>query len=176
MNRLGTEELKSLFQMPRSEITHIIETTYGICSSYSVVLCAVTEQVANFHETKYGTDAFTDEEADFEDMLYCDQKTGFMLIMQEEIKEDVVEAFLHYMVKLGGPKLLARAPPPRRDADCSSSSFHEGGDEDAAAATESSSNQAGPSFRSDRRIIRLLIGRFWADRIISQYTEYINLP
>ena len=49
-------------------------------------------------------------------------------------------------------------------------------DNEDAAAAESSSDQAGPSFQSDQWIIRLLIGRFWADRIISQYTEYINLP
>ncbi len=83
-----------------------------------------------------------------------------------------MEALLHYMVKLGGPKLLVCAPP-HHDVDCSSCSFHEGRDEDAAAA-ESSSDQAGPSFQSDQWIIRLLIGRYWADHIISQYTEYLS--
>jgi hypothetical protein len=171
LSERNTDELRRMFHMPRSEIKHIIETTYGIYSSYSVVLCAVTEQVANFQLTNYETDAVTEEEADFEDMLYFNPADGFMLVMQEDIKVDVVEAFLQYMIKLGGPKLLfTRAsshPDPSNDSN--SKIPTEDGDGDAAETYSE-----GPSFRSDRRIVRLLIGRYFADRIIDQYTESLK--
>jgi hypothetical protein len=127
--------------------------------------------VANFQLTNYETDAVTEEEADFEDMLYFNPADGFMLVMQEDIKVDVVEAFLQYMIKLGGPKLLfTRAsshPDPSNDSN--SKIPTEDGDGDAAETYSE-----GPSFRSDRRIVRLLIGRYFADRIIDQYTESLK--
>mmetsp|Transcript_19176 Transcript_19176/g.27302 ORF Transcript_19176/g.27302 Transcript_19176/m.27302 type:complete len:304 (-) Transcript_19176:1177-2088(-) len=178
LNTLGVDGLRRIFQMPRSEIKHIIETNYGICSAYSIVLCTVTEQVANFAQTKYQSDACSDEEMDFEDMLYSDRRAGFMLVMKEEIKDVVVEAFVQYMVRLGGPKLLMRRHRPASD-DSDSDRGDDNNDDDVggkgvASSQATASAKEGPSFRSDRRIVRLLIGRYWADRIINKYTNFMT--
>jgi hypothetical protein len=65
------------------------------------------------------------------------------------INDSVIRHFLQRMVCLAGPTLL----------NCPTS--------DEASNTSSS-----PSFRSDRRVIRLIITRYWADKLVEKFNEF----
>ncbi|KAL7471574.1 hypothetical protein ACHAXS_011865 [Conticribra weissflogii] len=196
---LTPQQLRQIFQLPRSEITEILNNRYKICSSYAIIICAVVEQVANFRITGYGIDARSggkddtddgDEEILFEKLLKFEKVgTGFCIDITRKdgeewkVNEDVLVAFLKRLVSLAGPTLLARAPKvvPSRDAN---SDDEEGDDgkvgtkkttKTADDADDDDDDGAGgtvPSFRSDRRVVRLLIARYWADRLIEKYNEY----
>ena len=174
LETLGVAGLHTLFHIPRSEISQTIGNTHGIHSAYAEVLCSVADQVANFELTKYDIDARGEEEIDFEVMLYCDHTGGFVLPMNDEIAEEVIEAYLQYMVTLGGPKLLARAPSRVSDNNESDDGEDDEGGPDDAPKASLKNQRSCPSFRADRRLVRLLIGRHWADRIIDQYTDHVN--
>lgn len=163
---VGTDKLAKIFQLPRSEIAEIIKTKYGIHFGFSTVLNAVTEQVAHFKKTKYETDGRCPEEIAFEKTLVFSRMTGFTLpIKTSSPPDDPLTIFLNFMVTLGGPKLLTRGPSK------SANENDETGADDPAddPYDDSPVGKTGPSFRADRRIIRLLIGRYWADQIISKF-------
>lgn len=167
-NELGWQALRRIFQMPRSEITDILSSRYGVCPAYGTVMCAVVEQVANFGLTKYEIDARGKEEIEFEKMLRFSKRGGFMFCITDDDDENNDEILLNFikMIKsLKGPKLLQRG--------LSTSTKNVKGDENDDAEGDGdgvySFDGCGPSFRSDRRIARLVIAKYWADQIIAKY-------
>lgn len=178
LETLGALTLRRIFQMPRDEIGEILKNTYNIHSAFRIVGCAVTEQIANFGVTKYETDGRGEEEVEFEQHLAFDRRAGFVFPMTKkivttkddtgdtivswELNTDIVGMFVNAMDGwLGGVKLLQRGPSTVRHTQASH-------DEDDAAEEEVDANE-GPSFRSDRRIVRLMIARYWADQIVSKW-------
>mmetsp|Transcript_8853 Transcript_8853/g.14730 ORF Transcript_8853/g.14730 Transcript_8853/m.14730 type:complete len:286 (-) Transcript_8853:86-943(-) len=156
------KSIKKLLQIPRSEILERLNNHYGIHSAFAEVLKAVCEQVAKFKDTKYPTDARGASEIAFEQELYYDRRGGFTIkVMDEEglLQEDVLAVWLSRLKSLGGPVLLERSPKKVDNG---------GGDSGGADETEDK-NAPKPSFRSDRRIVRLLIARYWADALIKKY-------
>jgi hypothetical protein len=153
-----------LLQLPRSEILDVVRQHYGIHSAYGVVLCAVLEQVAHFKLTAYPTDARGDDsEVNFETALHFGNMGGFTMNFLDEsgsLKEDVLQIWLERVKSLAGPKLLGRGQSKIHGED-------EEGDADGPVATTS----AGPSFQSDRRIIRLLIARYWCDTLLKRFLD-----
>lgn len=168
LDKLEVKELRGMFQMPRNEISECLTSQYNIHSSYAVVLCAVAEQVANFPATKYDTDGRSPEEVAFECALSYDRRGGFVLPIAEENRESVMRIFLDFMMTFGGPKLLTRENKAKTGCD---------DDDDAGGADEIAINvtpqHRGPSFRSDRRIVRLVIARYWARRMMEKYTIFV---
>lgn len=169
-NERTPTDLKKIFQMPRSEVPERVRTTYGIHGAFVVVLCTVVEQVANFELTQLPVDARGDSEAEFEEALMYDRRGGFTLDIKNKdasLNEEVLQIWLQRMKSLGGPKLLDRAPRIRTNSD----SDDEGGDADDGLKKqdEDESETDGPSFRADRRIIRLLIARYWADQFQKKF-------
>lgn len=142
---------KRWFQLPRSEIMELMRQKYKIHSAYGVVLCAVMEQVAGFELTKYPPDGRGDVELNFEGILKYDRRGGFTLVLTNDdvLLERNLDSWLARMESLGQAKLLERGKSPA-DSD--------EGDTDIA-----SPQTARTSFQSDRRIVRLLIARFFAD-------------
>jgi hypothetical protein len=167
--------LKRIFQMPRSEITERVRTQYGIHSAFAVVICTVVEQVANFPLTKLPTDGRGASEIAFEEALLWDRRGGFTLDIKNKedgsLNEEVLQIWLERMKTLGGPKLLERAPRVRSDSD----SEDEAGDVDDGLKKQDEDDQpstsTGPSFQPDRRIIRLMIARYWADIFQKKFLE-----
>lgn len=181
---LGPSGLRRALQMPRGEISERLNSRYGIHSAFAIVLCAVVEQVANFAVTGFPPDGRSDVELAFEDALKFDRRGGFVLPVAERDAEtrkyiwdeEILDVFADLMQSLGGPKLLHRAPKKSvsmsSDGDGGSDDDGEGGDDEGGADDaegETLPGQTGPSFRSDRRIVRLLIARYWADQIIGKY-------
>lgn len=190
--------LQKIFQMPRTEITERVNKDYNIHSAFAVVLCTVVEQVANFPATQLSVDARgTTGEVAFEENLVFDRRGGFTLknlvVKQPQstdgaeataannkvINDKVLQIWLDRMQSLGGPKLLDRAAPVKRkkNGDDSSSDEEDDGDADDGLKTSRDEDDApdpndpsaGPSFRADRRIIRLLIARYWADQMMAKF-------
>lgn len=174
----GAGKLKKLFQMPRSEVCEIIEHGYRIDTHFNTVMAAVVEQVQNFKATKYDIDSRGIYEIGFEKILSFDRRAGFVIPIATknkvkstsdntvyEIKREVLSTFLDMMYSLGGPKLLARGPKSTNNED-----EEDNGDVDGPEIDPEKTS--GPSFRSDRRVIRLLIARYWADMIIKSYKKF----
>jgi hypothetical protein len=173
--------LQSIFQMPRAEITERVKADYGIHSAFAVVLCTVVEQVAHFPLTELPTDARGESETAFERALHFDRRRGgFTLALRDphtgELDQDVLQIWWNRMQSLGGPKLLDRAAASaatKKPNGGSSSDDEEQGDADEGLKQQSDPEEdepsTGPSFRSDRRIIRLLIARYWADQMMKKF-------
>ncbi|KAL7542748.1 hypothetical protein ACHAXR_012052 [Thalassiosira sp. AJA248-18] len=182
-NDLSPKQLRGIFQLPRSELTEVIKSKYKICSAYAIVLCGVVEQVANFKISGYGVDARCSsveggdntEEIFENELKFVKVGPGFCLNIatNEKANDDVIIKFLQRMVSLAGPTLLARASKTTsHDNNDGSGSDNNGSDGEVDGASEMNAESTNtPSFRSDRRIVRLLIARYWADRLIEKYNE-----
>eukprot|EP00555_Chaetoceros_dichaeta_P007188 CAMPEP_0198264746 /NCGR_PEP_ID=MMETSP1447-20131203/17236_1 /TAXON_ID=420782 /ORGANISM="Chaetoceros dichaeta, Strain CCMP1751" /LENGTH=115 /DNA_ID=CAMNT_0043953809 /DNA_START=1 /DNA_END=348 /DNA_ORIENTATION=+ len=83
------------------------------------------------------------------------------------MNEDVLDVFVKMFVDLGGPKLLQRGPSTTVSAD-------DQGEEEGGADDGDDHIAKEASFRSDRRIARLMIARYWADQLISKYKAVIK--
>lgn len=168
MDDLNPLILKKHFQMARSQVTDILSSRYNVCAAYGTLMCSVVEQVANFQMTKYSTDARGVEEIEFEKHLEFNRFGGFVLDITKgteddlEVNEEILKLFLNMFKSLGSKILLNRGP---------STIAHEDEEGDADETAKDVSDSKGPSFRSDRRIARLVIARYWADEIISRYNS-----
>ena len=123
------------------------------------------EQVAAFQFTEYPPDGRGSMEIDFETkLLTYDRRGGFVLPLVSddgELQEDLVQIWMRRMESLGGPTLLERGPSKPKDGD-------QEDDDDPDGPT---SALAKPSFASDRRIIRLIIARIFADLLAAKFLE-----
>lgn len=188
-NDLPAKKLREVFQMPRSELTEVLKSRYKICSAYAVLFCSVVEQLANFKVTKYPIDARSNSGADNEEVLFENELKyvkigpGFTLNVVTKnpsdncgdgglsINDDVLLVFLNRVVSLAGPTLLARAGKVHRDDD---DDDDDDVDRDNPVGSETENNVT--SFRSDRRVARLLIARYWADSLIELYEKAKQNP
>lgn len=143
----------------------VVKNKYMIHSAYSVVLETVSTQVAHFKKTKYPVDARCKEEENFESILIYKKLCGFTLPISYNgmLVEEALQILLEMFRLLKGPKLLHRGPS-------TSGNGEEAENQDEKAED---GNSDCPSFRADRRVIRLLIARYWADRLIQKYMEYM---
>ncbi len=176
---------KKILQLPRSELSELLRTQYNIHSAFRVVLDAIMEQVACFKLTNYPCDARgSSSESEFEKNLMFDRRGGFTLPIADAtgvVNEHVVQIWLDRCKSLGGPKLLDRGPSTTRgrsksDGDDENDDEQQdddesGGADDGAGQQQSTNNSSQPNhgFRSDRRLIRLLIARYWADVLIQKF-------
>lgn len=166
---LPGKALKKNLQMPRSEVTERLRSKYGIHSAFGIVLCAVVDQVAHFKDTKYPTDARGQSEVDFEKWLVYDRRGGFTIRVcdkQGNLKEEIFQIWLKRMQSLGGPKLLERAAKK----DTTPAEEEDGGADEVAM--DGDDGGPDPSFRSDRRIVRLMVARYFADQLIKKFETH----
>jgi len=216
INDLTPNEVRRIFQLPRSELTELLRSKYNICSAYAVVFCTVVsfysssfishcfitlchphlrlralkicstllfestqvEQVANFEKTGYPVDARSGLRGNYEEkfekeLTFAKAGPGFCLKIATgtgdnwKVDEEVLLMFLRRMVSLAGPTLLERAPKCSYDDEDKDKHNHK---DDREADNASENNELNvTSFRSDRRVVRLLIARYWADRLIEKY-------
>lgn len=181
------------FQLSRKEISDTVQEKYNIHSAFGVVLCAVVEQVAAFRLTEYPPDGRGSDEVEFERELTYDRRGGFTLpLLQEDgnaINPTVLNVWLRHMENtVGSPGtqlLLRKEPAPtaipksRRKNDSDGGSDEEdgddnddrGGDNDDPDGPGQKETAATTSFASDRRIVRLLIARTWAELLQSKFEE-----
>uniref|UniRef100_A0A7S2Y8X8 Uncharacterized protein n=1 Tax=Entomoneis paludosa TaxID=265537 RepID=A0A7S2Y8X8_9STRA len=158
------------FQLARTEVMETIQQKYNIHSAFGVVLCAVIEQVAGFPLTEYPPDGRGSVEIDYEGILTYDRRGGFTLpLVQEDgetLMEENLEIWLTELQNIGSPgkQLLQRGI---------SSAKKDGGHEDDedGDADGPTKDAAKTSFASDRRIIRLIIARIWADLLQEKFRE-----
>jgi hypothetical protein len=154
------KKLKRILQMPRSEVMEKIKAQYGIHSAFGIVICTVTEQVANYSMTGYPTDAVGEIETAFEESLVFDRRGGFTMKMfgkDASLEDKVLQILLNRIQLLGGPKLLERKVSKSQEGEADDGNIQQG--------------QKGPSFRSDRRIVRLIVARHWADALQNKYLK-----
>ena len=191
---LTPRQLSRIFQLPRSELGELLKEKYRICSAYSVGFCSVVDQVANFGVTGSDDDArrgkYDDgddmSEGEFERMLKYDRNKGFHLDVVaastssggnecDWAADDVaLMTFLRRMASLAGPTLLSRAARTANVDDDDDAGRGGGSVDDGNVGADGKIDNKDAnvtSFRSDRRVIRLMIARFWADRLMEKYDE-----
>jgi hypothetical protein len=198
LHSVSTEQLQRLFQLPRSDIVdRLLQKGHGRPSSFSVhaafgsVLCAATEQVAHFELTQYPCDGRGEAEVGFESCLVFDRRGGFTLNGLDT--ETTKRMWLLRHETLGGPTLLERnakkVPVDKRRSKDREDNDDDGyGDNDDDADIDDNDDADDnvnnnntkntyspppptPSFRSDRRIVRLLIARQFADVLQRAYMK-----
>ena len=167
---LSKKRLCRFFQLARTEVMERLQQQkFHMHAAFGTVLCAVTDQVAHFRVTNYPVDGRGTAEIDFEDILVYDRRGGFTL---RDASEETRDKWLVRHKTLGGPKLLERNARKIVDSDDENSDNEEEKEEEI-----SGTNPNVPSFRSDRRIIRLLIARAFADTIQEAFLkEEVNKP
>jgi hypothetical protein len=177
--------LQKLFQLPRTEVTERLKQEYNIHAAFGTVLCAVVEQVAHFEMTGYPTDGRGEAETNFEACLSFGRRGGFGLEFgllttelkrttntnsagqqEHELDPEMVQMWFRRHQTLGGPKLLDRNPKISEEGGADDVDVDADADGTTAAP---SSGAGGPSFRADRRVIRVLIARHWADVLQRTY-------
>ena len=165
---LPKTKLRRWFQLPRTEVMEQLQQQkFHIHASFGTVLCAVTEQVAHFELTTYPPDGRGDAEIGFEEILAFDRRGGFTL------RDDTDGTRRKWLVRhkaLGGPKLLERNAKKSRNGD--DDSDDEGGPDEPESPSERPSDV--PSFRSDRRVVRLLIARCFADALQEAFLKELE--
>ena len=144
--------------------------------------------------TGYPADGRGDAELGFETILKFDRRGGFGIFpvtTSSSTSKDgddstndnndtatckkIIDIWLQRQESLGGPKLLERAVKVVTDDD--DSEGDDEGDADGAVQPQQqedpapSNSEAGPSFRLDRRLIRLVIARYWADVLQKAYLK-----
>lgn len=176
MEDLQPLTLKKIFQMARTQVTDILSNRYNVCAAYGTLMCSVVEQVANFQMTKYSTDGRGIEEIEFENKLKFNRFGGFHLDITRkeddlEVNQEMLKVFLNMFQSLGDKILLHRGPSTlTATTHGDDDEEEEGGDADETTVKDVSHVKGqGPSFRSDRRIVRLVIARYWADEVIAKY-------
>lgn len=164
VNDMTIEELYNLFALSRDELLGVLKSRYNICSFYTAVFSTVAQQLENFEVTGIGLDApehnDNNAEVGFERELKFDVTgRGFCLNVvnksDDSINESVLRIFLERVISLADPIVLFCSESDERKSS-------------AIRCTE------GPSFRSDRRVIRLIIARCWADKLMERYTAFNN--
>jgi len=125
--------------------------------------------VVHFKDTKYPTDARGESEIAFEGVLHYDRRGGFtlkgFLNKDRTLNEEVLDIWMKRMESLGGPKLLERGPSTsHRSHEDDDDDGNDTGGVDDVQERDPEDTKPGPSFRVDRRVIRLIIARYWADQ------------
>lgn len=160
------------FQLARSEIMEEIRQKYNIHSAFGVVLCAILEQVAFFEMTGYSNDGRGSDEIQFEEKLSFVRQGGFTLkdfSLDGEISKEVFNVWFNRIKSLGGPKLLQRGSDTTNENGIDNNHDQEEADNTGKAVGKS---RAG--FSSDRRIIRLIIARVWANSLQKKFLASIE--
>lgn len=168
--QLPKSRMARFFQLPRTEVTERLQQQkFHLHASFGTVLCAVTEQVAHYEMTGYPVDGRGAAEIGFEQILAFHKRGGFT------IRDDTEETKQKWLIRhqtLGGPKLLERNA---KAVDGDSSDDDEEGDPDEGPQGQVDlGTEDAPSFRSDRRIVRLLIARCFADALQSAFLKEIG--
>ena len=142
-------------------------------------------------------------EVEFENILKFDKRCGFTLKdlliekqddttgeMTKQVNKDVLDIWIIRHESLCGPKLLDRNYKKKKKIDGDEdgegdgdddNDDDEGGDDAAANGNQAKSSQAviesktKASFRADRRIVRLVIARIWANNLQAAYLKDMKL-
>jgi hypothetical protein len=141
--------------------------------------------VAHFEMTKYPPDGRGDAEIGFEEILAFDRRGGFT------IKDDTDETRTKWLARhraLGGPKLLERNNNAKKKSK-NHGADEDGGDGNDGSGDDDDDDDGGidepqttpaqvqsnvPSFRSDRRIVRLLIAQCFADALQQAFVRELE--
>lgn len=144
----------AIFQMPIEHLKEFIQNNFR--HSYQVVLTSVMHQTSNYNATGYCNDGATDAEIAFEECLFT-KHGAFVLEPELYDTEEGRECLFQRFEELGGAHLMEK-----RDEDKKAGAL--GTD----AAEESRDVQ---SFRADRRLLRIVICRYYADMAWKKYQK-----
>ncbi|EQC39869.1 hypothetical protein SDRG_02527 [Saprolegnia diclina VS20] len=145
-----------LFQLPEADVTTYVHSHADVHGPYGIVLATVTEQIKHFAGTGY-VDGRTAAEVALERHLQFEKGAFTLTPSYLELPADAPNGFCALLQHfLSGPRLLP------------SSIEETHGDNNNSVAT-SRAPDAVQSFRSDRRVVRLVLARLFADVVIAKF-------
>lgn len=170
-------DLQQFFQVPQSVVHQLLRDKYKLVKDnhLDLFLPSIMEQMEQFQLTRYPLDARGKEEMDFEKELQIHSSLFFLSVTSESLPseekkvdpcshmkmvETTIDIFIQMMGRLGNPILL------EKQSEESSSHVV-----DPNKKNFLQQNQY-PCFRYDRRIIRLVVARYWADGIIERWIKF----
>ena len=120
--------------------------------AYQTILYAIEEQVQKFEMTGYKADGATEPEIALE--KYMIFKRGAWCMKEDYYSTDEgCDMFFGMLMQLGGDHLMPKRSYDLRDeSEAAKKKAEDGGNENL-----------GPTFRSDRRLVRLVIFRYFAN-------------
>jgi len=158
LKELDSASKKQIFQMPLQEMHEYINNNFK--HAYQVVLSTVLQQVLNFVDTGYSDDGATLSEVTFEECVFLER--GAIVIEPDFYETDEgIDILVDRFKELGGNHLMPKRDDERRE---------KAGNADAAEESKDSQ-----SFRSDRRLIRVAIARYYADVAWRKFARANNL-
>lgn len=156
---LAPDRKRRLFQLPVAELHRVISDDFGFSESYRVVLLSVAKQVENFAETLYEDRTPSATERRFQGAL--GSKRGAFVVAEEYFEDgDGGDGFLARFREQASTKLIAKPPREEKAPDAA-------GDADGAGAK--TAPRVAQSFKADRRLLRLVIFRQFADVVMSAF-------
>ncbi|GBG26503.1 Histone-lysine N-methyltransferase setd3 [Hondaea fermentalgiana] len=192
---LDPKERKRCFMMPKEELRVQFNSTYDFQTAYQVVLCSVLEQVENFPSTGYKNDGGTDCEVFLE--THLGTKRGAWTVADAYVNTDEgCDMFFGMLMQLGGDHLLPKRPTESRkqaaqakrsveeagkdldqkvsaDDDDDDDEGEEEAEEEEDADRKKSTDSGTQSFRGDRRLVRVLIFRYFADMAWTRFKRAV---
>lgn len=168
---LDTRTRKRCFMMPKEELIMQFDNTFDFKTAYRVVLCSVVEQVQHFDATGYRADGATDGEIVLEGVLM--KKKGAWTVDPDYYDtEEGCQFFFDMMRQLGGDHLMPKRPQELREESEQAKAMAEnqaGSDEEGDVNEQTQTTQ---TFRGDRRLVRLLIFRYFADQAWRKFERF----
>eukprot|EP00511_Aplanochytrium_stocchinoi_P005856 CAMPEP_0204838398 /NCGR_PEP_ID=MMETSP1346-20131115/30815_1 /ASSEMBLY_ACC=CAM_ASM_000771 /TAXON_ID=215587 /ORGANISM="Aplanochytrium stocchinoi, Strain GSBS06" /LENGTH=278 /DNA_ID=CAMNT_0051974427 /DNA_START=238 /DNA_END=1078 /DNA_ORIENTATION=- len=162
---------KSCFMMPKEELKVQFNTVFEFKTAYQVVLCSVLEQVEKFEATGYKLDGATDCENYFEESLRV-YRGAWVVTEDYYTTLEGCDNFFGMLLQLGGDHLLPKRPRDKRAVAARAKVLAEGPTDDNSEDEEEeeenndkdNASSSAQSFRGDRRLVRLMIFRYYADQ------------
>ncbi|ETV78204.1 hypothetical protein, variant 1 [Aphanomyces astaci] len=152
------------FQVPESEVLHYVAAhDCNVHGPYGIVLNAVTDQIKQFHATNY-LDGRHPAEIYLEKHLHYEK--GAFTVSSTFMAS--AEPFLSCLSYLGGPRLFPTPPNPPDEEDGGNTTTPSTLEPPVKGST-STVDHVVQSFRSDRRLLRLVIVRSFADILRRKY-------
>ncbi|KDO20849.1 hypothetical protein SPRG_14080 [Saprolegnia parasitica CBS 223.65] len=145
-----------LFQLPEADVTAYVHSHADVHGPYGIVLATVTEQIKHFSVTGY-VDGRTVAEVAFERHLQFEKSAFTLAPSYLALPANAPTGFCALLQHfLAGPRLLP-------------ASTDETSGDNNDSATTSRAPDAVQSFRSDRRVVRLVLARLLADVVMAKY-------
>jgi len=165
---LDEKTRKSCFMMPKGELSVLFNNFFEFKTAYQVVLCSVLEQVEKFDVTGYKADGATDCEIFYEESLKV-YRGAWTVDEDFYTTEEGLDSFFGMFLQLGGDHLVPKRPKEIRQVAAKAKAKAEGidddeeDDDDGENGNQSNGSES-QSFRGDRRLVRLVIFRYFADQ------------
>lgn len=170
-NGMSLAERTDLCSIPTSALHAHLKDGFGFSPVYRLVLLAVCEQVLQFEKTQYKPDAVTHAELSFEKALGDASDSDMVTVSDAFLGRDGgdKEGFVARLGELLQGSILPRTSTiALNEEESSSGKSKDKSAEEVEVEEEKSAPASRRSFRSDRRLVRLVVYIMFLDMLLER--------